>query len=110
MLVEAAHSVVALGDHVLRGGENVLEVTAENAPLVAGAEAAGTIRVLEATDAERALLDGHVESQEDGEAAYDAAVADGRWAEGQAVELAAEEADLAAHEALEADAPAEGDS
>lgn len=50
--------------------------------LVAGAEAAGAIAVLDATAAELAALGHHVQSQDDGEAALAAAMGewtDGRW-------------------------------
>lgn len=65
-------------DRPLAGGDHELEdVTAEQARSIAGAAAAGVVEVLDATDAERALLEGHVESQEDGEAAQAAAM--GEW-------------------------------
>ena len=104
MKVSAVYSLVAVGDHVFEGGENDLEVTAEIAPLVAGAVSAGSLVVVEATDAELALLEGHVQSQEDGEAEYEKAVGDGRWHEGQAIQAAAEEADREAAAKIEIEA------
>jgi hypothetical protein len=68
---------------VLDGGlHEDFEVTKENAPYLAAGEAAGAVRIVEVSDAEAKLLDGHVESQEDSEKAYEAAQADGRWHEG----------------------------
>jgi exosome complex RNA-binding protein Rrp42 (RNase PH superfamily) len=95
MRVEVIHSQFGLGpDVVLVGGSNDVGVTVENAPLLAGAASAGALLIVDATDDERALLAGHVQSQEDGEAAYAEAQADGRWHEGQAVQ---HELDEAAH-------------
>jgi hypothetical protein len=74
---------------VLDGGlHEDFEITAENAPYIAAAaseQAGPVIRILEVSDAEAKLLDGHVESQEDGEAAYEAAQADGSWHEGNLI-------------------------
>lgn len=90
MRVEVLTAEHGLGDDVLQGGSNDVVVTAANAPLIAGAVAAGVLLVSDATDDERALLDGHVESQEDGEAAYAAAQKDGSWREGQDLQQAIE--------------------
>jgi hypothetical protein len=70
------------GEEFGGGVHEVAKPTAAFLRLVAGAEAAGTVVVLEASDAHRAKLDSHVQSQEDGEAEYAKAQADGRWHEG----------------------------
>lgn len=67
---------------VFEGGVHELDLTPELAPVFAGAAAAGSIEILETTPAEDELLAGHVQSQVDGEAAYEAAQADGSWQEG----------------------------
>lgn len=67
-------------DEPLGGGQHDLEdVTEEQARSIAGAAATGVVEVLDATAAEKKLLEGHVQSQEDGEAAFDAA--QGEWVE-----------------------------
>lgn len=69
---------------VLDGGtHDDFEVTAENAPYLAAGESAGVVRILDASDDERGLLEGHVQTQADGEAAYVAAQESGAWREGQ---------------------------
>lgn len=90
MKIEVVYSTWGVGDeasgdaHVFKGGAQEVELTPALAPFIAGGAAAGVCRVLEATDEEQALLDGHVQSQEDGEAAYEAATAEGGgWREGQ---------------------------
>lgn len=76
---------------ILTGGlHEDFEITKENAAHIAGGESAGAVRILEASDAERALLEGHVESQEDSEAAYDAAQKDGSWREGHLAQFVAD--------------------
>lgn len=67
-------------DEPLGGGTHDLEdVTEEQARSIAGAAASGVVEVLEASKAEQKLLDGHVQSQEDGEAAWQAAFESGDW-------------------------------
>lgn len=67
-------------DAPLGGGDHDLEtVTEEQARSIAGAAAAGVVEVLDATAAEQTLLEPHVQSQEDGEAAF--AAAQGEWVE-----------------------------
>lgn len=64
-------------DEPLHGGEHDLEgVTAEQARSIAGAHAAGAVEVLDASPEEEKLLDGHVQTQADGEAALEAAMGD----------------------------------
>lgn len=71
-------------------GDRYVDVTVVKKPTkalvrdVGHAHAAGVVEVLQGLD-----LTG-VQSQEDGEAAYEAAVADGRWHEGQALQAAVE--------------------
>jgi hypothetical protein len=77
------------------GGEQELALDPELAKLLACAEDAGAVEVLEADDAERALMAGHVQSQEDGEAEYARAQADGRWQEGNLAQYELEQAALA---------------
>lgn len=75
----------------LYGGVHDLEdVTEEQARSIAGARSAGVVEVVEATDDELALLEPHVQSQEDGEAAYAAAQESGRWQHGNLVNFIAE--------------------
>lgn len=93
MKVDVLHAECGLGDEVLVGGPQDVVVTAENAPLLAGAAAAGALNIVEASDEERSLLDGHVQAQEDGEAAYAAAQADGTWREGNELQYALEHPD-----------------
>lgn len=50
--------------------------------LLAAAEDAGSVRIVEASRAERSALKGHVQTQADGEKAYAKAQADGSWHEG----------------------------
>jgi hypothetical protein len=67
-------------DEPFGGGIHELEsLTVAQARSIAGAEAAGVVEVVEATDEERQVLDPHVQSQEDGEAAWQAAQGD--WVE-----------------------------
>lgn len=105
MKIEVVYSIWGVGDdvagdaQVFNGGVQdvrVVESSAEyknaggrdaspraiEARYLAAGEAAGTIVIVEATDAETAQLEGHVESQEDSEAAYEAAVEAGTWHEG----------------------------
>ena len=80
MKVVVVHSSWACGDAEPISGSQEINVTPENAPLIAGAKSAGAIKILDASDSELALLDGHVQTQEDGETAYETAVASGDWA------------------------------
>lgn len=61
------------------GVHDDVKLTKKSAPVFAAAEAAGSIVIHDVTDAERQLLDGHVQSQEDGEAALAEAMGD--WIE-----------------------------
>lgn len=69
----------ACEDEVYSGGFHEVVVTPENAPLIAAAAAAGDVLLWEPSAEEELLLAGHVQSQEDGEAAYADAVASGEW-------------------------------
>lgn len=70
-------------DEPLHGGEHDLgDLTEEQARSVAGGYYGGALEIVDATKAERALLEPHVQTQEDGEKAYDAAVESGDWQEG----------------------------
>lgn len=89
MLIKVTYTLLGVegADEPLTGGVHDLEAEgiALNDTLIrsiAGAEAAGALEVLEATPEQRAALDSHVQSQEDGEAAYAAAVASGEWEQG----------------------------
>lgn len=58
-------------DEALQGGEHEIEKpSAKLLRSIAGAEAAGVVRVVKATREERIALNRHVQSQEDGEKAY----------------------------------------
>lgn len=71
---EVVYSVWGGGDKSYAGGIHSEENPSEELLRhLAGAEAAGVVNVLEASDAARAAMSGHVQSQEDGEAAYEAA-------------------------------------
>src|SRR3954463_6627768 len=86
--IEVLTAQWAADDDVYTGGVHAdVKITKKNAPLFAGAEAAGVIVVLDATDDTRALLAGHVQSQEDGEAEYERAQQDGRWSEGNVAQF-----------------------
>lgn len=99
MRFEVVHSVWGADDEVFGGGvHEVAKPTNKLLALLAGAEAAGVVVVLEATDAERGKLDKGVQSQDDGEAAYEKAQADGSWHEGN---LAQFELDVAAGQRTE---------
>jgi hypothetical protein len=55
--------------------------------MIAAAEAAGSVVVIDAADDHRKKLDSAVQSQEAGEAAYAAAQADGSWHEGNLMQF-----------------------
>lgn len=76
--------VAAIGDGgVAVAGDAETETLAQlPADHLAAGEAAGVVEIVDATDEERALLDGHVQSQEDGERAYLDAQDSGDWHEG----------------------------
>lgn len=77
-------------DEPFGGGVHELEdVTEEQARSIASAAAAGAVEVIDASKAERSLLDGHVQSQEDGEAAYAAAQESGAWQHGNLTDFIA---------------------
>lgn len=83
MTFEVLHSQWAADGEVFAGGvHEILKPTPEFLSLLAGAEAAGCVVVLDVSEQHRAKLDKHVQSQEDGEAAYASAVASGDWQEG----------------------------
>jgi hypothetical protein len=78
--LEVVHTRWGAEDEVFEGGiHEDVKLTRALAPLVAAAEAAGSVRVLDATAAERKLLAGKVQSQADGEKAF--AKAQGDWVE-----------------------------
>lgn len=77
-------------DEPLHGGEHDLDVgamTEEQHRSLAGGEAGGALEIVDPTRAERKLLDAHVQSQEDGEKAYAAAVESGEWQEGNVAQF-----------------------
>lgn len=88
MQIEVVYTVWGAEDVVFQGGIHELgadecacgvthgKPDAELLRLIAGAEAAGSVNVLDYGDDERATLDAHVQSQEDGEAALTAAMGD----------------------------------
>lgn len=111
MKLDVLRTQWAAEDTVFQGG--VHELSSDECPcglthgkpdadllrLIAGAEAAGSIVVVDASDAHRAKLDKAVQSQEDGEAAYKAAqpvydlttgaiLEDGPWREGNLLQHA----------------------
>lgn len=83
MKFEVIHSQWSADGEVYSGGiHDDVELTAEIAPLFAGAADAGSILILKASQAEIELLKGHVEPQKTGERAYRIAQKEGRWQEG----------------------------
>lgn len=91
MQIEVVYTVWGAEDTVFQGGVHELsatecacgvthgEPTADLLRLIAGAEATGSVNVLDYADSERTTLDSHVQSQEEGETAY--AAAQGEWIE-----------------------------
>ena len=80
MRFEVIDTVWGADDEVFGGGvHEIAKPTSAFLALLAGAEAAGAVRILEASTAHRAKIDRHVQSQEDAEAEYEKAQADGRW-------------------------------
>jgi hypothetical protein len=73
---------VAAGEHFAGGDHKISKPTAALVRLAAAAHAAGAIEVSEGLD--RSV----VQSQKQGEKAYAAAQADGRWREGHLVQVA----------------------
>ena len=102
MIVEVVHTQWAAEGTVFQGGVHELSTAecacgvthgkpdAELLGLIAAAEAAGSVNVLEANSQHRAKLDKAVQSQADGEAAYARAQADGRWQHGNLVQFVAD--------------------
>lgn len=81
--IEVLHSSWGADKDVFAAGAHELGKPAKKLlRLIAGAEAAGALTVLEATTAERKLLDGFVQSQKAGEAAYKQALTKGTWQHG----------------------------
>ena len=105
MKLEVLTAHWAADDNVFEGGVHEdVKLTRKLAPLVAGAEAAGVI-VVTASREERKLLGGHVESQADGEKAYERAQKTGRWHHGNLSQFVAGAQDrLAYDDTLEAGA------
>lgn len=102
MKITVVYSIWGAGEDEFVGGTHDVKLTKKTAPLFAGGEAAGSIIVEECSDDERALLDGHVESQEDSEAKLAEAQADGRWHEGNLRQFLTERLDrLAYHDTLD---------
>lgn len=93
MKIEVLSTVWAAGDQEFPGGTHDVTLTAKLAPLIAGAEAAAAIRVLDATSAERKQLDRHVQSQDAGEKANARALEDGSWRHGNLVQFVADRED-----------------
>lgn len=80
MRFDVLHTQWAAEGEVFAGGIHEIEKpTADFLRLVAGAESAGSVVVLDVADAHRAKIEKAVQSQEDGEAAY--AEAQGDWIE-----------------------------
>lgn len=74
----------------LHGGEHDLEdLTEEQARSVAGGVAGRALELVDATPEDIELLHPHIQSQEDGEAAYAAAQESGRWNHGNLLGFAA---------------------
>lgn len=88
MQIEVVYTVWGAEDVVFQGGIHELSAdecacgethgapSAELLRLIAGAEATGSVNVLDYSDGERTTLDSHVQSQEDGEAALVEAMGD----------------------------------
>lgn len=88
MKFEVIYSQWAAEDQVFTGGVHEVEKPTEKLlRLAAGAEAAGSIRILSASAEHRSKLRKHVQSQADGEKAYSAAQADGSWQEGNLLQF-----------------------
>jgi hypothetical protein len=82
MKFEVVHTVWGADDEVFGGGvHEVAKPTAAFLRLLAGAEAAGSVVILDAAG-HRKKLDGHVQSQAQGEKAYAAAQRSGAWHHG----------------------------
>jgi hypothetical protein len=93
MKFEVVHTVWGADDEVFGGGvHEVAKPTAAFLRLLAGAEAAGSVVILD-HGGHRKKLDSHVQSQAQGEKAYAAAQKSGDWHEGN---LAQFELDVAA--------------
>jgi hypothetical protein len=97
--IEVLTSVWGADDQEFPGGVHDVKLTRKLAPLVAGAEAAGAIVVVDATSAERKLLERHVQSQEQAEKAQAKAMGDpdpetgsptGPWQHGNHVDFVAQ--------------------
>lgn len=91
MRIKVVYSLWGADDVAFTGGVHDITVLGDGtdeAPFVSpavvgGAEAAGVVEVVEASETERAALDSAVQSQEDGEAAYATAQEEGGgWHEG----------------------------
>lgn len=96
----ADHEVFAAGEH------EIAKPSASFLRLAAGAEAAGSVEIIDATDEQRGKLDLHVQSQEAGEVAYVQAQEDGRWHHGNLSQFVADREDKFAYdETLPADHP-----
>lgn len=83
MKIEVLHSQWGADGEVFAGGEHeIAKPTSAFLRLVASAEAAGAVRVVSATGAERSKLRDHVETDKVSVKNLAAAQADGRWHEG----------------------------
>lgn len=69
-------------DEPFSGGVQTVEVTPAFAPILAGAVNARVVELVDPSDELLALLDGHVETQEVSDAAYEEAVQSGAWRTG----------------------------
>ena len=107
MRFRVLHNQWAAENDVFAGGEHDVEKpSASILRLAAGAEAAGSIEILDASDQERSKLDRHVQSQEKAEAAYAKAQADGSWQYGNLCQFALDREDALAYDkTLEDDHP-----
>lgn len=95
------------GEAYTGGIHTVEDPTPEFLALLAGAEAVGAVEVID-DHGHRATIDSHVQSQEDGEAANEAAVASGDWHIGNLQQfVVGTQARLAAADDPDQDAPLE---
>ena len=89
--IDVVYSVWGAEDRVFSGGVQDVTIGVDvDAHILAGGVAAGAVRLVDPSDEVLAALEPHVESQEDSEAAYEAAVASGAWREGHLQQWIAE--------------------
>lgn len=103
MRIEVLTTRWGADDAVYDGGSHEIEKpTAKFLRLVAGAEAAGVVKVT-ASQEERAKLRGHVESQADSEKAQEKAFRSGAWHEGNLADYIDSKSRLAQDDSLPAE-------